>query len=584
MHFVDPLTFTMIQFGRILLFSILFFSLLNEGPGNKLQFISPLKIPLSLSANFGELRIDHFHSGLDLKTQGVTGKEVLATASGYIYRISISPGGFGKALYIRHPSGFSTVYGHLERFTPEVEDYVDTRQYEEKSFMITLWPPKDKFRVKQGEVIAWSGNSGSSTGPHLHYEIRKSDDETPVNPLMFDFGVKDNIKPVIEKLFIYPLGKNTVINDQPKESRYTVLGGNGVYYIPSQNEIRISGNAGFGLKSHDLVNNSYNRFSVYSIELKIDSVTVFDYTMDSFPFDESRYINSHIDYETYQKDNIYVEREYVLPNDRLSAYSNLVNKGIFDFSDGKKHRVEISVADINGNRSSLSFRVRSIAGTKNVTTVKKDDHYVVMPYNRNNRFVSKNVMVNIPSGTLYDTLLFDYRRMPGNPDMYSSVHQIHNRFTPTHRQYSLSIKPEKIPEGKKSKLLIVQVDNDNRRFPLISSWDDSYITATPNTFGTFFVGIDSVSPEVTPVGKIDGADLSGKKELMCRVIDNFSGIKSYEGFVDSKWALFEYSQKDNLLIYTFSTKHIDKGKMHDLSLIVTDNQDNSKTYRCSFKW
>ena len=159
-----------------------------NNPKDKSIFISPVKIPLLLSANFGELRIDHFHSGLDIKTQGVTGKEVVAAASGYIYRISVSPGGFGKALYIRHPSGYSTVYGHLDRFTPEIEEYVKAQQYEKKSYLVTLFPAKDKFPVKQGELIAYSGNSGSSAGPHLHYEIRKSESEIPVNPLLFEFG------------------------------------------------------------------------------------------------------------------------------------------------------------------------------------------------------------------------------------------------------------------------------------------------------------------------------------------------------------------------------------------------------------
>jgi len=173
---------------NIFIISILFFSLLDETPRDRSIFIAPLKIPLSLSANFGELRIDHFHSGLDIRTQGVTGKEVIAAASGYVYRISVSSGGFGKALYLRHPSGYSTVYAHLDRFIPEIEAYVKASQYAKKSYIITLFPSKEKFRVDQGDLIAFSGNTGSSSGPHLHYEIRKSENEVPVNPLLFDFG------------------------------------------------------------------------------------------------------------------------------------------------------------------------------------------------------------------------------------------------------------------------------------------------------------------------------------------------------------------------------------------------------------
>ncbi|MBE3085035.1 MAG: M23 family metallopeptidase, partial [Bacteroidetes bacterium] len=249
---------------RFIIISILFFNTLNDNPKDKSIFISPVKIPLLLSSNFGELRIDHFHSGLDIKTQGVTGKEVIAAANGYVYRISVSPGGFGKALYVRHPSGYSTVYGHLDKFIPEIEEYVKTLQYEKRSYLVTLFPDKEKFPVRQGELIAWSGNSGSSGGPHLHYEIRKSDSELPVNPLLFEFGTGDNIEPVIERLVIYPINSHTLINNQNSIKKLNVSGGHGNYYIPAENKIVISGLAGFGIKSFDLLNNSYNKCAVYS--------------------------------------------------------------------------------------------------------------------------------------------------------------------------------------------------------------------------------------------------------------------------------------------------------------------------------
>ena len=188
---------------RLYLLIPFIFSALISAPQNKSFFTSPLKIPVLLSANFGELRIDHYHSGLDIKTQGVTGKEVIAAADGYIYRISISPGGFGNTLYIRHPNGYSTVYGHLDRFIPEVDEYIKTMQYEKKSFLITAFPPGERFPVKKGDLIAYSGNSGGSAGPHLHYEIRESETEIPINPLLFDFGTTDNIAPVIEKLVAF---------------------------------------------------------------------------------------------------------------------------------------------------------------------------------------------------------------------------------------------------------------------------------------------------------------------------------------------------------------------------------------------
>ncbi len=569
----------------ILLVNLLLNTSAGEEPKDRSIFISPVKIPLALSANFGELRTDHFHSGLDIKTQGVTGKEVVAAASGYVHRISISPGGFGRALYLRHPSGYSTVYGHLDKFSPELEEYVISRQYEEKSFMVTLWPPRERFQFNQGDVIAYSGNTGSSSGPHLHYEIRRSDEEVPVNPLLFEFGVDDDIRPVIEKLVIYPAGRNTLINNQKRMLRLNVTGGSGNYGILSQNEVTISGPAGFGFKAYDLLNSSNNKCSVYSFQLKIDSIPVFSYIMDAFSFSESRYVNSHVDYETLQRENIYIERAFRLPNDRLSIYQNVVNKGIVNFSDNRKHKAEIIVHDVHGNKSTLAFYVKSVpAPHENDQLKTAENGEIVMPYNRNNKFVSKNIAVNIPSGALYDTLFFQFRSLAGNPGMFSGIYEIHNRYTPLHRSYNLSIKPEKIPAGKESKLLIIQIVDDVRRIPLPSTWNDGFLSANPNTFGTFFIGIDTIPPVIQNNGFSSGANLTGRSTLKIKIMDELSGIKSYESLIDDKWALFEYDQKNNLLVYNFDPKRILRGSKHDLILKVMDNRDNLSTYKCEFTW
>jgi hypothetical protein len=451
--------------------------------------------------------------------------------------------------------------------------------------MVTLWPPKERFQVNQGDVIAFSGNSGSSSGPHLHYEIRKSDDEVPVNPLLFEFGIEDDIKPVIEKLFIYPASRKTVINNQNKMLKVNVYGGNGNYSISSKDEISISGPAGFGFKSYDLLNNSYNKCSVFSIELKIDSLPVFNYKMEAFAFNESRYINSHIDYETYQRDNIYVERAFILPNDRLSVYQNVINRGIVSFADTRKHRIDIMVSDIHNNKSVLSFSVNSVPAPVQDNKAKSDENSsVIMPYNRNNKFSSKNVAVNIPSGTLYDTLFFDFKRSPGDALMFSEVYSIHNKYTPLHKAYNLTIKPDRIPPGKESKLLIIQLVDDIKKIPVTSTLINGSLSANPTTFGTFFIGIDTVPPSISNNGFSSGANLTGKTSLKIKITDELSGIKSYEPMIDGKWALFEYDQKNNLLIYNFDPKRIQKGTKHDLLLKVTDNRDNLSTYKCEFTW
>ncbi len=569
---------------RLLFISILFFTTLSDFSKDNTTFISPVKIPLLLSANFGELRIDHYHSGLDIKTQGTIGKEIVASADGYIYRIGVSPGGFGKALYVRHASGYSTVYGHLDRFTPAIDDYVKSQQYEKKSFLVTLFTTREKFPVKQGEVIAYSGNSGSSAGPHLHYEIRKSEGEIPVNPLMFDFGTGDNIVPIIERLAIYPVNKYSFINGAQTIKKLTVSGGHGNYYISNDNELVIRGLAGFGIIAYDLLNDSYNKCAVYSIELRIDSIPVYKYVMDEFSFNESRYINSHIDYETYMRENVYFERAFMLPNDKLGNYKEAVNRGIFNFRDDTTHKVQIIVEDAHYNKSTLSFRVRSTTSKPATPFKVADQNLKVMPYGRTNRFVSESVTVSIPAGALYDTLNFSYRKNMGNSQMLSEVHAIHNKFTPLHKPFSISIRPSVIPEGKESKMMVVQLADDLKKSALNSTWKDGYLTAEASSFGNFFIGIDTVAPVISANGLISGANLSEKKELRIKISDDYSGIKSYEPTIDGNWALFEYDQKNNVIIHRFDDKRINKNSKHILSLKVTDNKDNTSFYSCDFTW
>jgi hypothetical protein len=570
-------------FSRLILISILFFNTLSDFQVDRTLFISPLRIPLSLSANFGELRVDHFHSGIDIKTQGVTGKEVVAAADGYIYRIGVSPTGFGNALYLRHASGYSTVYGHLQKFSPEIDAYVKSQQYERKSFTVTLFPSKEKFRVKQGDIIAFSGNSGGSGGPHLHFEVRKADSEAPLNPLLFNFGPADNIKPVIERLFIYPAISTTTINNLHDIKKISVAGSNGNYYIPSGNEISISGPVGFGIKAYDQLNDNSNKCGIYSIELRIDSLLKFSYIMDEFSFNESRYINSHIDYETYMRENSFIERAFVLPNDKLSVYKNVINRGIFNFTDGKAHHIEITIKDVNNNISALSFDVKSMVPS-NGGNEKPLREGIIMPFNRNNLFRAQNITLSVPSGALYDTLFFMYKCDKGTPQMLSDVHYVHNKYTPLQRPCSLSIKPTSVPAGKESKMLIVQMTDDFKKIGINSSYSDGFVTGDILSFGMFFAGIDTVPPAIYANQLQTGADLSGKSELRIRITDDLSGIKSYEPIVDGKWALFEYDQKNDLLKYRFDPDRIIKGTNHSLTLKVTDNKENQSIYSCEFKW
>jgi hypothetical protein len=306
--------------------------------------------------------------------------------------------------------------------------------------------------------------------------------------------------------------------------------------------------------------------------------------MDGFLFSESRYVNSHIDYETFMKENIYIERAFVLPGDRLSVYKHTINRGLFNFKDNKTHFAEIIVTDAYNNKSTLTFRIRTQKEKRQTQAVPADQNLVIMPYEKSNKFTSENVSVNIPSGALYDTLRFSYKMEKRINTMYSDLHYIHNKFTPLHKAFTLSVKPAIIPAGKESKMLLVRLDDDLKKVAATSSWTGAYLTADLLSFGRYYVGIDTIAPFISANGLVNGANLTGKKEIRIMIKDDLSGIKSYEPTIDGNWALFEYDQKNDMLIYKFDEARIRKGSKHSLSLKVIDNKDNYSTFNCNFIW
>jgi murein DD-endopeptidase MepM/ murein hydrolase activator NlpD len=574
----------MVLINFIFLLVALATSLSDDEAADKQLFISPVRIPLLLSANFGELRSDHFHSGIDIRTQGVTGHDIIAAAQGYVYRISVAPGGFGKALYLRHPSGHSTVYGHLEGFTPEIEEYVKTQQYAARSFTVNLFPPKDKFVFRQGELIGFSGNTGSSGGPHLHYEIRRSADEFPLNPLLFEFGVKDNIKPIIERLVIYEGSGSTKINGKNQELLLPASGSHGNYYINSDRPITISGKAGFGISTYDLLNDSWNKCGANAITLIVGSDTIYNFQIDGFAFDETRYINSHIDYRRKVRDNITVQQLFVSPNDRLSLYSGVKNRGMYDFVADSIYTVRIVVSDVHKNSSVLTFKVKSARGEAISDEGVTDTNGRLLRWDKPYRMSDGDINISIPALALYDSVRFTYSRTEMPESLYADIFTIVNRFVPLHKPYKFSVKPKRIPPGLKDKMAIVTVGDGGKVSYAGGEWSGDFLTADFRTFGRYSVGIDTMPPVIKTNGFRNGADLTGKRELRLIITDDFSGIKSYEAFIDGSWALFEYDPKNNVIFHRFDGKRITKNSNHTLKLKVTDNRNNVVEMTADFKW
>lgn len=555
-----------------------------QSTGNSISFGSPVQFPIILSSNYGELRADHFHSGIDIKTEGVSGKKILAVESGHISRISVSPGGFGKALYVTHPNGYSTVYGHLSNFTEELEKYVRKHQYQEKTFQINLFPKKGEFRFSRGDVIGYSGNSGSSFGPHLHFEVRDSKTENPLNPLLFNFMVDDTIHPVFYSIYLYPLTLDSHVDFKGEKKRLVVLHKNGIFSLEQPYPVPVGGVIGIGIEASDFLNGARNRCGIYSIELLVDQVPRFYMEMDEFSFNESRYINSHIDYEERITNNLNIHETFVAPNDNLSVYKLLKDRGRLSFFDNENHEITLIIKDVYQNESRLDFNLTSrLDYGQKITKPERTYTRVMLPDVRNT-YQHSGFELDIPPGALYDTLYFTYAKSPGIPGSYSEVHHVHNELIPVHRYFNMRIFPDTVSAEIEEKLVVALLDENNKVQSMGGEFIDGAVQVRARNFGRFIVVADTIPPVIIPLTPISNNDLSGKHYLQFRINDELSGIRSYNGFIDDQWALFEYDPKNELLFYRFDRERLKNNSDHKLVLTVIDNKKNISVFKGSFFW
>lgn len=541
-------------------------------------FQSPMDTPLYLSAPFGSLRDNHFHSGMDIRTYEKEGLPVYAVADGYISRIKIAAVGYGKAIYIDHPNGYSSVYGHLQKYEGAIAEYIKRYQYEKESFDFDHFPGRDRLIVKKGQIIGWSGNSGGSTGPHLHFEIRKTSSEEPLNPQLFGiFGV-DSLAPAIKNIIIYSLNGNrpTVINDlsvNPKKINKTDSGN---YYTDT---IEIAkGLTGFGVEAYDYMINSKQEYSLYRTELFIDEQKYFGYRLDRIDFENSKCINAHIDYEIYKRDQVRFQKCFLDDGNIIKIYDYLRKKGKYNIKDELAHKIRVNVYDIMGNRSSLIFYVRGFTDETLKNKLKPTCADAVFYPKKNNVFKATDLILEIPQRALYDTLDFCFEIKEKEKNSFSSTYKIHDQYTPLHKSFTISIKPSDVDDEIKDKLLIAYYTKERNIHSAGGEFRNGYVTARSSNFGNYFVTFDSVAPVIKPLNINKEGMVKDTLGLRIKIDDNLSGVTSYRATINGKWILMDYDAKNDLLLYEFDDKTI-RGEKLDFILTVSDRKNNVSVYR-----
>jgi len=644
-------------------------------------FISPLEGTLQLSGTFAELRGNHFHSGIDIRTNSKEGYPVYACADGYVVRIKVAPGGFGKAIYINHPNGFTTVYAHLQGFNPAITEWLTQQQYKLEQFDVDLFPPRNLLGVKKGEIIAYSGNSGASEGPHLHFEVRETHSEYPIDPLLCKLPVKDFIRPTINGLRIYPedvtpvnftenatsnsigtstgnftgnstgysagysisnstdnstdnstgnstgnsignsignytnnQGKapvhfNSTINGKAEPITLALAGWGPVYRLKISDTIEVAGNYSLAVSADDLLNESGNRNGINGYVVYLDSVEVFNWQAKRFSFDETRYINSFIDYPFYYSTNRRFMRTHTDPNNKLSMYVYNPYKGIFSSLPAQLQSVKIVITDSNGNESILRFMVKGtgpvdpVLSRDNLTTKPtpgkaKTDYGAdkafsgaAKPYNGTskpingtlftintlNHFSTPKIRISLPGKCLYDSIRFVYSETPRLVGMLCETHHIHQPDTPLQDYFDLTLRTDTMASVSTDKLVLVRLNYRDHPVYAGGHYENGLMKARVREFGKYTVMADTTAPVIKPVNVKEGMKVSALRELRFRISDNFSGINTYRGTLNGAWILMDYDAKNRLLTYKRDARLLPGENI--LLITTTDGRNNATAYR-----
>lgn len=556
----------------ILVFVVLTSFCQTDVPKN--YFDNPLKIPLILSGSFGELRSNHFHSGLDIKTQQREGIAIYAPADGYVSRIKVGHYGFGKALYLKHPNGYSTVFAHLQKYEGAIQKYVKRAQYNNESYEVELFPNATDLPVKKGDLIGYTGNSGSSGGPHLHFEIRDGASR-PMNPLLFGIEIPDTKKPLLNSLYVYPVSKNGIVNGQTKpiKLRLTRLS-DGSY---KSEKIKGYGEVGFGVSTYDQQNGASNKNGVYQISTAFNGNEKINILFEKFSFAETRYLNRYIDYKNWKQNKSRVQKLFRQPNNPLSIFKNDEDNGIIKIDAHVSGTFTIDICDYKNNKVEITIPVEGISKEEATTASSENISNPLLDYiiaNGNTSLQKGKFDVYIPSGALYEDTYLDI-------EAKGDTLAFHQDIVPIHKNISISADISNYTAEDKSKLYLGRLNSRGQPSYTTTTRIGNKLTAKTRTFGNYAIVSDVKDPSIKPINFSDGKWISSNKTLRLKITDYGSGISKYRATINGKFILTEYDYKKDVIVYDFDDAIVTDTEQK-LKVIVTDNVGNSSTFEATF--
>lgn len=532
-------------------------------------FDHPLEIPLILSGSFGELRSNHFHSGLDIKTQQREGIPVHAPADGYISRIKVAHFGYGKALYIKHPNGYSTVYAHLQKYAGDIQEYVKNNQYSKESFELELFPEINQLEVKKGDIIGYTGNTGSSGGPHLHFEIRDAASR-PMNPLLFGVEIPDTKAPIVTSVFAYPMDGGVVNQSTEPVKLRLIKQKDGSY---NTEKISAIGKIGFGVVSNDQQNGASNKNGVYEIKTAFNGEDKFEVLFEKFSFSETRFLNRYIDYGYFKENKSRIQKLFREANNPLSLIKYENDTGLIDVKEDFEANYAISLKDFKGNETTISIPIQGIS-EEPITPSKNTERLEFVQSGASTTINIGKFTVYVPAKALYQD---EYLDVTSSGD---TLH-LHSDVVPIHKNISVSVDVSNYTGADKDKMFIGRLNWRGEPYYSSTRRKGNVLTTGTRIFGDYTLAVDTIAPTIKAVNFNDGQWISKNNTLKIKIDDDVSGISKYRATINGKFILMEYNYKKDVLTYDFDDTIIAESE-NNLKLIVTDNVGNSTTFEAQF--